>query len=243
MSVVLPESMNKLDLDKVQDSLKTIENYIHYIEERIDYFTTITKRATTTEIENNVNESANRITLEYKDELQKYPTKTELTNTLENLQNSVKTEIGKVQDLLQASDGVFKILEDNGVNTGWTITSNDGTKVIKAGANGIGISNDGGQTFASAITGDGVVANSMIIGDSNLERFVSVEQGVIRIGNENNNIQLKLESDSIGFYNQQGRLLAKFTSNGLMFAPDSFQSIQMGNYTIKARNDGSIYFD
>lgn len=241
MSIVLPESMNKLDTSKVRESFETIENYIRYINERIDYFTTITARQTTGEINAAVQDSADTIKINIEESIG--AAIREMDNVVTNLQNSLKTEIDKVQGLLNDTNGVFQILDNNGVNTGWTITSQDGKRVIKASSGGIGISNDGGQTYQNAITGDGVIANSLIVGDSTLERYVSIEDGVIRLGNEQNGVSLKIESDAIAFYNQQGQILAKFTANGLEFERDSFQAIRMGNYTIRARSDGSIYFD
>ena len=99
-----------------------------------------------------------------------------------------------------ANGGIFQIIDANsdGVNDGWIIKSADSQKHIIANINGIGLTTNGGTTYATAITPTGINASTITagqmnadrikIGDGTLSNVIALADGVVGIKNANNEI-------------------------------------------------------
>ena len=74
--------------------------------------------------------------------------------------------VERFSNLINSLVGYYTITEENGVPTGWTIKDdlNNPQNMIKCSLGGIGISSNGGQTYKTAITGEGIVADTIYTG-------------------------------------------------------------------------------
>ena len=77
--------------------------------------------------------------------------------------------VERFSNLINSLVGYYTITEENGVPTGWTIKDdlNNPVNMIKCSLGGIGISSNGGQTYQTAITGEGIVADTITSGTIN----------------------------------------------------------------------------
>lgn len=130
-----------------------------------------------------------------------------------------------------AKGGVFKILDENkdGTNDGWVISTGDGRQFLKATADGLGISTDGGASYTQAITINGINASAILTGEMNAERIsvggktlgdvFSVEldkdgHPVVTIGASDSDIKQKQSNDAITFVDGDSKPVAKFSVTG-----------------------------
>lgn len=71
-------------------------------------------------------------------------------------------------DIINNTEGYYTIQKNDHAMTGWTIADNESPELaenlIKATLGGIGISEDGGQTYKTAITGKGINADTITTG-------------------------------------------------------------------------------
>lgn len=93
------------------------------------------------------------------------PTEKKLTK----IKNSLQNVVARFSNLINSMVGYYTITEENGVPTGWTIKDNieNPVNMIKCSLGGIGISSNGGETYKTAITGEGIVADSITSGTIN----------------------------------------------------------------------------
>jgi phage minor structural protein len=120
-------------------------------------------------------------------------TKKELNN--QNISNRAQLEqaIKKATELLNgANGGVWELLDENGdgINDAWVLRSYDNRKFVKATRDGIGVTVDGGKTYKTAITAEG------IHGDAIIAHSVTAEQmNADGISAKNVNISGKIEAE------------------------------------------------
>ena len=77
--------------------------------------------------------------------------------------------VERFSNLINSLVGYYTITEENGVPTGWEIKDdlNNPVNMIKCSLGGIGISSNGGETYKTAITGEGIVADTITSGTIN----------------------------------------------------------------------------
>ena len=127
--------------------------------------------------------------------------------------NKVKTKVqeamAKVSELINNTFGYYTITEESGVPTGWTIKDdiNNPQNMIKCSLGGIGISANGGVTYTTAITGEGINADTITTGviqsQSNDDFYLDMNNGTVNMANANisgGSIQL-LADDALGLSN------------------------------------------
>ena len=89
------------------------------------------------------------------------------------------------QQIDGATGGIFTLTDSNndGINDGFTIADNtnlsQATNIIKASSAGIGISTDGGQTYQTAITGEGIYGTAIKAGTLTADQISSTTKGDI----------------------------------------------------------------
>lgn len=101
-------------------------------------------------------------------------TKKELNN--QNISNRAQLEqtIKKATELLNgANGGVWELLDENGdgINDAWILRSYDSQKFVKATRDGIGVTVDGGRTYQTAMTAEGIHGESIIAGSVTAEKL------------------------------------------------------------------------
>lgn len=101
-------------------------------------------------------------------------TKKELNN--QNISNRAQLEqtIKKATELLNgANGGVWELLDENGdeINDAWVLRSHDSQKFVKATRDGIGVTVDGGRTYQTAMTAEGIHGESIIAGSVTAEKL------------------------------------------------------------------------
>lgn len=114
---------------------------------------------------------------------------TSIGNLLKGFVNTFSTKINSANGRLLWDDGVFEAVEvdENGDLTG---------RRVRLTAGGIGISNDYGKTYVTAMTGDGILANTIIC---SALYALSSEDGYT-----------KMVGDGLRVYDTEGRLRAHF---------------------------------
>lgn len=176
------------------------------------------------------------------------PTAKKIQQVYTKLQDAIRT----ATELLNGNNGgVFEITDGNkdGINDGWIIHSADGQRFIKATVDGIGITTDGGATYAQAMTAEGINASAITTGSLNAERiavenyeendptkltdYIRFGNGTITLGKGDSAIILKLENDQIAFYNTSDIRLGRFTNN-------SFEIDNLEEGQIRFQNFGFI---
>lgn len=180
---------------------------------------------------------------------------------LQQVYTKLQEAIAAATELLNGSNGgVFEITDSDGdgVNDGWIIHTVDGKKFIKANLNGIGITTDGGATYKTAMTADGINASAINVGSLNAERiavenydeedptkltdYIHFGEGTIALGKGDSAIILKLENDQIGFYNTNGTRLGRFTNNSFEIENLEDGQIRFQNFGFIPRTSGNISF-
>lgn len=185
------------------------------------------------------------------------PTTKKIQQAYSKLQDAIKS----ATELLNGNNGgVFEITDGDGdgVNDGWIIRSADWQRFIKATADGIGLTTDGGATFQQAITANGINATSITTGLLNAERiavenydeddptkltdYIHFGEGTITLGKGDSAIILKLENDQIAFYNTAGTRLGRFTNNSFEIENLEDGQIRFQNFGFVPRASGNLSF-
>lgn len=171
-----------------------------------------------------------------------------LENAFEQAMETMKGSLG----------GYWELVYENEVPYGWRIYSNsDRSKYWEFSFSGMGFFENGVLT-KTAITNDGqIVANAITTGTLSSDRirvggteaipdslgtFFSVDKEngeyVVKLGKADSSIILKEYNDSVGFFNNNGDLLAEFTPTGLEFK--TMDNIKMGDFKIYSRYFGEV---
>lgn len=113
--IVLPESMNKIDVDEPQRALSTIDNYIRYMCERVEFaMRNVTKSVSDAGVssaemyvllvalQNTVSEVSSRLS-----------TLTGTVNTMQSTISGLSTELSTMQASINSLDERVKALEGN----------------------------------------------------------------------------------------------------------------------------------
>lgn len=164
-----------------------------------------------------------------------------------------------------ASGGIFRVTDSNndGVNDGWLLSDspdlNAARKLIKANYAGIGLSNDGGLSYRTALTADGINADEIAFGHMSGERIQingntlsdyiyignkdpddPTSELVIRIGSADSPIYQQQENDRIVYYDSDGNELAFWSNNS--FEIKTLNRFRLGNIAIQTQQNGSWSF-
>lgn len=160
-----------------------------------------------------------------------------------------------------ARGGIFTITDNDndGINDGWIITDSPdlsaAQKLIKANSAGIGISNNGGKSYVTAMTADGINATAISTGQMSAEHItvngntlsdffdVSIDDdghAVVRIGSSSNSIILKQLNDMIAFYDANNTLLAYWTNSA--FEIVNLERFRLGSMALMVQPNSSISF-
>ena len=150
---------------------------------------------------------------------------------IQQVYTKLQAAISEATSLLNgANGGVFEILDENrdGQNDGWIIHSKDG-RGIKANVNGIGITDDSGATYKTAMTVEGIHADAITVGEMDAQR-ISVGNAtlgdvfsvkldayghpVVTIGSSDSSIKQKQTNDAVTFVNADGTTVAQFSTAG-----------------------------
>jgi hypothetical protein len=180
---------------------------------------------------------------------------------LQRVYNQLQEAIKNATGLLNGSNGgIFEITDENadGINDGWIIHSADGKRFIKANANGIGITKDGGATYQQAMTVDGINASAITVGSLHAERiavenydenepskltdYIRFGDGTITLGRGDSALVLKLENNQVAFYNTSGTRLACFTNNSFELENLENGQIRFQNFGFIPRASGNLSF-
>lgn len=87
---------------------------------------------------------------------------------------ALNASIKKATEVLNgANGGVFEILDENedGINDAWVLHTYDNQKYLKATADGIGLTTDGGKSYSYAMTADGINGEYITAGKIAAERI------------------------------------------------------------------------
>lgn len=191
-------------------------------------------------------------------QLSQSPTQAAIHKVYSDLQQAI---ISASELINGARGGIFRVTDSNndGVNDGWLISNspdiNAATRLIKASSGGIGISTDGGNTYTTAMTADGINASTITAGQMSAERIsvtgytlsdylkIGVDGGghiVLTLGSSNNAIILREENDRIAFYDGSDNLLAYFSNNA--FEIVDLNRFRIGSLAIVTQSNGSVSF-
>ena len=144
--------------------------------------------------------------------------------------SKVKTVIQEVvtrfSNLINSLVGYYTITEENGVPTGWTIKDdlNNPQNMIKCSLGGIGISDNGGQTYKTAITGEGIVADT-------------ITSGTLTLGGVSDDTILEIKDtggNDIGSWNSNGLTAIKGDIGGWTIDANG-----LTNAAVRINSDGS----
>lgn len=177
---------------------------------------------------------------------------------LQTIYTKLQDAIAEATKLLQGSNGgIFEVLDSNGdgVNDGWIIKTADERRHIKANVNGIGLTTDGGATYRTAITADGINADAITAGQLNAQRItvgdaslgdvidVYMENGhpVVIIGASGSDIKQKQTNEALAFVNGAGDEVAKFSATGAEWS-DMQQLKYCGFVWTKSKKTGNVRF-
>lgn len=177
----------------------------------------------------------------------------------------LQREMARAWELINgANGGIFEVTDrdGDGINDGWIIkASHDASfagNCIVATSGGIGFSNNGGNTFQTAITTDGhidgqfinarsISTDAIAVANESLSSYfkVDVVDGVatLTLGNENqgSGMILKQTGNRISFCNTQGQELAYWTNNEFVLT-DMMSQMQIGQTLLKPQANGSLSF-
>lgn len=164
--------------------------------------------------------------------------------------NKLRDAISEANALINgAKGGVFRMDDDDndGVNNGWTIYAspdlNEQSGILKATSGGIGYFSNG--RYRSALTKDGILGDSVMVGSSlYLGDYFNVteENGhpVLTIGAKDAQIVLKEEHDRISFSSADNTLLAYWSNNSFVIV--SLEYFQIGGLAIRQHGNNSVSF-
>lgn len=190
--------------------------------------------------------------------LQKSPTQQRINAVYTALQQAIIDASALING---ARGGIYRVTDadNDGVNDGWLLSDSPNIaaaqRFIRANSAGIGLSKDGGLTYQTAITADGINASTVTTGQMSAERisvtgytlsdYFKVEPDglghvVVTIGSSDNSIVLKEENDRIGFYDGNGTLLAYFSNNS--FEIVDLSRFRIGSLAIVTQTNGSVSF-
>lgn len=137
------------------------------------------------------------------------------------------TQIAKNSELTPAyiinnTEGTFQFIDNgDGTNGGFTIYESDGNAFLRCTAGGIGLSQDGGLTYANAITKEGVIASRLSVvyddtkildtyfdyNDESLVPYVTARQNYYDVHHGTQTLSIystRYESTTIGGYGFTG---------------------------------------
>lgn len=123
---------------------------------------------------------------------------------------AMANEIQLVSQLLKSVQTQLKVAEDGSL---LAIDKSNPNYVVIFNAAGIGISDDGGETFKNALTGRGLLADAIIANSITADKL---DVNAITVGFNNNSTNLKLHSDLIEFY-KDNKKTAELNENGMEF--------------------------
>ena len=134
------------------------------------------------------------------------------------LTSATKTEVQagnqKAADVINNTKGTFEWIDNDadGRNEGFTIYESEGNAFLRCTAGGIGLSEDGGQTYTNAITKEGIVATAITVGEMSADRIrggtlqlggYNNVSGLAQIYDENEVLRIELNKDGITAQNTQ----------------------------------------
>lgn len=181
---------------------------------------------------------------------------------LQQVYSALQSAIAEASQLINgAKGGIFRVTDsdNDGINDGWMISNSPNlaaaTNLIKANHAGIGLSIDGGSTYRTAITAQGINADLIATGQLSAER-VSINGStmsdlldaspdgyghiILTIGSSANDIRLKEMSDRIAFCNANGDELAYWTTTA--FEIVDMNRFRIGSLAIITQSNGSVSF-
>lgn len=102
-----------------------------------------------------------------------------------------------------ANGGVFEILDENndGINDAWILRSYDNLKYLKATKDGIGITTDGGNTYTTALTADGINASAITTGILSAER-IDADNLKVRAANITGELHIGQMPSEVAYYDE-----------------------------------------
>lgn len=166
-----------------------------------------------------------------------------------------------------ARGGIFRITDSDGdmINDGFILAQSADRdfhgKCVVGNFEGIGLSQDGGQTYTQAITHDGINATAITTGQMNAERiavhgndpltdFFKVEPFTDADGTEkisvvisagDSDIILRQVNNKIGFFDRSGKALMYMTNS--VFDLENLERFRIGDCKITKRASGNHTFD
>lgn len=123
---------------------------------------------------------------------------------------AMANEIQLVTQLLKSVQTQLKVAEDGSL---LAIDKTNPNYVVIFNAAGIGISDDGGESFKNALTGRGLLADAIVANSITADKL---DVNAITVGFNNNSTNLKLHSDLIEFY-KDNKKTAELNENGMGF--------------------------
>lgn len=138
-------------------------------------------------------------------------------------------------DIINNTEGYYTIQKNDRSMTGWTIADNESPELaenlIKATLGGIGISEDGGQTYKTAVTGKGINADTVTAGTMKADR---IKGGTLTLGgngNVNGVLTMKdASNNTIGEWNKDGINIKKGSIN-LTTLPSDYSQLTLESTT------------
>lgn len=184
------------------------------------------------------------------------PTEQALNRVYSNLQQAIKdaTEL-----LKGARGGIFRLTDSdgNGINDGFLLadsaTATAVTRCIIGNYQGIGLSQDGGNTYINAITHNGINASAINTGQLDAERirvngntlsdYFDVSPNAddkiqVTLGARDSNIRLAEVNDKFSFIDGDDNPLLSLTST--TFDMESLSRFRLGNAQLVVQPNGSI---
>lgn len=157
-----------------------------------------------------------------------------IASILRHIINTFTTTINSANGKLRWTDSTLDAIEidANGNETG---------KLVRLTPGGIGISNDGGQTFLTAMTGDGVLAERVICNELHILQ-IGANGIVIENGLEDSNIASSDKWNNAVFIDQYYNRIKINTANGFeaIRNDNMVRTLMNGTYGIAIqRGDGS----
>lgn len=178
---------------------------------------------------------------------------------IQQVYNKLQDAIAEATELLNgANGGIFEVTDadGDGVNDGWIIHSADGQKFIKANINGIGITQNGGATYQTAMTAEGINADTITTGAMNAQRIsvgdaslgdvfeVNTDNNnriVVKIGSSASDIHQEQTNDAIKFVDGANNDVAEFSTTGARWA-DMQEMAYCGFVWTKSAVSGNVRF-
>ncbi|MGX6993934.1 hypothetical protein CBF34_07025 [Vagococcus penaei] len=121
---------------------------------------------------------------------------------------AMPNEIKIVTKMLTSVQTQLKVAEDGSV---LAINKKDPKQLVIFNAAGLGVSDDGGKTFKSAITGRGIMGDLIV---ANTIKVDALEANWMQVGLKNYSDNIEFYGDRIEFYNSSHTLTSKITSEG-----------------------------